>query len=185
MGSIPVRVTNEKPLPRGAVFSLVFRFGERSPQIALKGSFALGIQRAICAERSSDFDIPYGSHPSRRLGMESTRLSRCMESRLCRVWHHGCAVISSHALACILLRLDDIQHCVLVIYNSCGIDDMQGFALIDERRDMHIPCTGHIQAVRAFCLKTTNALQADPQGVFLISFLFCCAYQPIKDLPVA
>ena len=28
------------------------------------------------------------------------------------------------------LRLDDIPFCERMIYNSCGIDDMQGFALI-------------------------------------------------------
>ena len=28
------------------------------------------------------------------------------------------------------MRLDEMQHCVLMICNSCGIDDIQGFALI-------------------------------------------------------
>jgi len=32
--------------------------------------------------------------------------------------------VSHHEIACISLRLDDIQHFVLVIYNSYGIDDM-------------------------------------------------------------
>ncbi len=35
--------------------------------------------------------------------------------------------VSHHALAWIYLRLDDIQHFVLVICNSCGIDDIHGF----------------------------------------------------------
>ena len=38
--------------------------------------------------------------------------------------------VSHHAPACILLRLDEMQHCVLMICNSDGIDDIQGFALI-------------------------------------------------------
>ena len=38
--------------------------------------------------------------------------------------------VSHHALACIYLRLDDIQHFVLVICNSCGIDDIHGYAVI-------------------------------------------------------
>ena len=38
--------------------------------------------------------------------------------------------VSHHALACIYLRLDDIQHFVLVICNSCGIDNMQDFVLM-------------------------------------------------------
>ena len=32
------------------------------------------------------------------------------------------ALVSHHAPACILLRLDYIQHFVLIICNSCGID---------------------------------------------------------------
>ena len=48
------------------------------------------------------------------------------------VYHQGrqSALVSHHALACISLRLDDIQHFVLMICNSCGIDDIQGCALI-------------------------------------------------------
>ena len=38
--------------------------------------------------------------------------------------------VSHHASACISLRLDDIQHNVLMICNSYGIDDIQGVALI-------------------------------------------------------
>jgi len=39
--------------------------------------------------------------------------------------------VSHHALACIYLRFDDIQTFVLMIYNSCGIDDIHG-----SRRDL-------------------------------------------------
>ena len=54
------------------------------------------------------------------------------------VYHHDAVVyiispfgaVSHHASACIPLRLDEMQHCVLMICNSCGIDDIQGFALI-------------------------------------------------------
>ena len=38
---------------------------------------------------------------------------------------------SHHALACILLRLDDIQNFVLMICNSFGIDDIHGFAVMN------------------------------------------------------
>ena len=38
--------------------------------------------------------------------------------------------VSHHASACISLRLDEMQHFVLMIYNSFVIDDIQGFALI-------------------------------------------------------
>ena len=51
-------------------------------------------------------------------------------------YHHDAVVyiispfgaVSHHASACISLRLDEMQHCVLMICNSCGIDDIQGFA---------------------------------------------------------
>ena len=38
--------------------------------------------------------------------------------------------VSHHAPACILLRLDEMQHFVLMICNSFEIDEIQGFALI-------------------------------------------------------
>ena len=38
--------------------------------------------------------------------------------------------VSHHALACIYLRLDDIQHFVLMICNSYGIDDIHAFGVI-------------------------------------------------------
>jgi hypothetical protein len=61
-------------------------------------------------------------------------------------YHHDAVVdiispfraVSHHAPACILLLLDDIQHFVLMIYkayalmiyNSFGIDDIHGFAVM-------------------------------------------------------
>ena len=51
------------------------------------------------------------------------------------VYHHAIACISSPKAYIISRRLyffrnDDIQHFVLMIYNSFGIDDIQGFALM-------------------------------------------------------
>ena len=50
-------------------------------------------------------------------------------------YHHAIACISSPKAYIISRRLyffrnDDIQHFVLMIYNSFGIDDIQGFALM-------------------------------------------------------
>ena len=59
-------------------------------------------------------------YPSRRLGISSDA-SRYIIS--------PCRAVSHHALACIFLRLDDIQHFVLVICNFCEIDDIQGLRL--------------------------------------------------------
>ena len=59
-------------------------------------------------------------YPSRRLGISSRRSRGYHQS----LW--GC--ISSR-LACMDLRLDDIQYFVSVICNSFGIDDIQGFRL--------------------------------------------------------
>ena len=63
-------------------------------------------------------------YPSRRLGISSTHEVRRISSRAAR---RPC--ISSRA-SVHFLRLDDIQHFVLMICNSYGIDDIQGFALI-------------------------------------------------------
>ena len=51
------------------------------------------------------------------------------------VYHQGrlAALVSHHAPACILLRLDDIQHFVLMICNSFGIDDIHAFGVIGTR----------------------------------------------------
>ena len=62
------------------------------------------------------------SYPSRRLGISSPHKARCISSALRAVCHH--------VSACIYLRLDEIQHCVLMIYrnklrmiyNSCAVD---------------------------------------------------------------
>ena len=44
-------------------------------------------------------------------------------------------VVSHHASACIFLRFDDIQHYVLMICNSFGIDDIHAL-----RRDFMVSC---------------------------------------------
>ena len=53
----------------------------------------------------------------------------------CGAYHQGrkAALVSHHAPACILLRLDDIQHSVLMICNSFGIDDIHAFGVIETR----------------------------------------------------
>ena len=47
----------------------------------------------------------------------------------CGVYHQGrfVALVSHHAPACISLRLDDMQHFVLMICNSFGIDDIHAY----------------------------------------------------------
>ena len=51
------------------------------------------------------------------------------------LYHQGrqTALVSHHAPACILLRLDDIQHFALMICNSCGIDYIHAFGVIGMR----------------------------------------------------
>jgi hypothetical protein len=53
------------------------------------------------------------------------------------VYHQGrhAVLVSHHASACIFLRLDDIQHYVLMICNSFGIDDIHAL-----RRDFMASC---------------------------------------------
>ena len=62
-------------------------------------------------------------YPSRRLGISSPHKVRCISSAPL-----GLYLITRQRV--FFLRLDEMQHCVLMICNSCGIDDMQGFALI-------------------------------------------------------
>ena len=59
-------------------------------------------------------------YPSRRLGISSPHEVWWISSALWAVYHHR---------RCIPLRLDDIQNFVLMICNSFGIDDMQGYRL--------------------------------------------------------
>ena len=97
----------------------------------------------------AQLDRAFGYEPKGR-GFESLRAHQ-KRSNFCKTkvtsffiqaaglaYHHDAVVyiispfgaVSHHASACILLRLDEMQHCVLMICNSFGIDDIQGFALI-------------------------------------------------------
>ena len=75
------------------------------------------------------------------------------------VYHHDAVVyiispfgaVSHHASACIPLRLDEMQHCVLMICNSCGIDDIQGFALICSRKSSIILLKGVVICRKIIC----------------------------------
>ena len=77
-------------------------------------------------------------YPSRRLGIDARRLAipslRSLHRRAKRGAYHqplwGC--ISSRASG-ILLRLDEIQHSVLMICNSFGIDDIHAYGVIGTR----------------------------------------------------
>ena len=62
-------------------------------------------------------------YPSRRLGISSPREAWCISSAPL-----GLYLITRQRASC--LRLDDIQHFVLVICNSFGIDDIHGYAVI-------------------------------------------------------
>jgi hypothetical protein len=75
----------------------------------------------------------------------------------CGAYHQGrqADLVSHHASACISLRLDEIQHFVLMIYrnrlrmicNSYGIDDIQGFALTCLRKSSIILLEGVVLSV--------------------------------------
>ena len=52
-----------------------------------------------------------------------------------RASHHRRCI--SSAAGCISFRNDDIQNFVLMICNSCGIDDIHGFAVIYARVRIH------------------------------------------------
>ena len=62
-------------------------------------------------------------YPSRRLGISSPHKVRCISSA-------PLGLYLTTRQRVFFLRPDEMQHCVLMIYNSFGIDDIQGFALI-------------------------------------------------------
>ena len=67
---------------------------------------------------------------------QATSLRLGISSRRSRVYHQGrqAALVSHHALACILLRLDDIQCFALVIYRNKLRMIYKAFALIYLRK---------------------------------------------------
>ena len=76
-------------------------------------------------EKSKSQDLLF-SYPSRRLGISSPREVRCISSAPL-----GLYLITRQRASC--LRLDDIQHFVLMICNSYGIDDIHAFGVIEAR----------------------------------------------------
>ena len=102
-GSVPER-------PKGAdCKSVVSDFGGPNPPAPTK--------------KFDKFRLVEFFYPSRRLGISSPREAWCISSA-------PFGAVSHHALACIYLRLDDIQNFVLMICNSCGIDDKHAFGVI-------------------------------------------------------
>ena len=67
--------------------------------------------------------------------------------------------VSHHAPACILLRLDEMQHFVLMICNSFGIDDIQCFALIYFWKSSIILLKGVVICKKTICLYIQSKLQ--------------------------
>ena len=67
--------------------------------------------RSLLPKKFDKFRLVEFFYPSRRLGISSRRS---------RGYHQGrqAALVSHHAPACILLRLDDIQNFVLMIYRN-------------------------------------------------------------------
>ena len=105
-----------------------------------------------------------GSNPSGRAKKEVTFVYQKLLLFLSKpqAWHiiaaqravyiiSPCGAGSHHAPACICLRLDDIQHFVLVICNSLGIDDIQGFALICLHKSDIILSKGVVICLKTIC----------------------------------
>ena len=79
-----------------------------------------------------------------------------------RASHHRRCI--SSAAGCISFRNDDIQNFVLMICNSCGIDDIHGF-----RRDL---CEGSNSYVncRKYLFRSPCQNKKTPNGVFLFCY---------------
>ena len=90
----------------------------RCTQVGRRGAPAKGVGRETGAvvrihsspPKKSENNVLGFFYPSRRLGISLTHGVRRISSAL---W-----AVSHHALACILLRLDDIQNFVLMIYRN-------------------------------------------------------------------
>ncbi len=85
--------------------------------------YFMKVQVLLPAPKKNEAIASFFFYPSRRLGISSRRS---------REYHQGrrAALVSHHAIACIFLRLDEIQHFVLMICNSYGIDDIHAFGVI-------------------------------------------------------
>ena len=109
----------------GAAVEKIEEMGRRAPKIFSGTARGVAKQLQIPPSAPTKKELlstksSFFVYPSRRLGISSDA-SRYIIS--------PCRAVSHHALACIFLRLDDIQHFVLVICNFCEIDDIQGLRL--------------------------------------------------------
>ena len=77
------------------------------------------------SQKSENFVLGF-FYPSRRLGISSA-------ARRYIIKGGNAALVYHHAIACIFLRLDDIQCFALMICNSYGIDDIHAFGVIGMR----------------------------------------------------
>ena len=85
----------------------------------------VGPNPAIPAKKSENLGLGF-FYPSRRLGISSA-------ARRYIIKGGNAALVYHHAIACIFLRLDDIQCFALMICNSYGIDDIHAFGVIGMR----------------------------------------------------
>ena len=86
----------------------------------------VGPNPAIPAKKSENLVLGF-FYPSRRLGISSA-------ARRYIIKGGNAALVYHHAIACIFLRLDDIQCFALMICNSYGIDDIHAYGVIEMRR---------------------------------------------------
>ena len=91
-------------------------------------------------------------YPSRRLGISSPRVVRCISSAPLGLY----IITRQRAFP---LRLDEMQHCVLMIYRRQAADDIQGFALICFRGSCIILLKGVFLCLRIIYWYILNSLQ--------------------------
>ena len=110
-----------------------------APRTSLSvGAFAGENQKTNCPRRRSRQEVFGQGFDSPRVHQKSTGFDLSIFYPLRKQWYiitrkrasHHRRCISS-AAGCIPIRNDDIQYFVLMICNSCGIDDIHGF-----RRDL-------------------------------------------------
>ena len=132
---------------------------ERFKELVLKTSDSernLGFESLTLRQKRSNFCLPKVTS----FFIQAAGLAYHCRTK-CGAYHQGrqADLVSHHASACISLRLDEIQHFVLMIYrnklrmicNPYGIVDIQGFALICSQKSSIFLLKGVVVCRKIIC----------------------------------
>ena len=121
----------------------------------LVSSLACGFKSRHPHQKSTGFDLSI-FYPLRKQWYIITRK---------RASHHRRCI--SSAAGCISFRNDDIQNFVLMICNSCGIDDIHGF-----RRDLCKSSNSYSIMPKIFFYPSRSRGSRSPTVLFILQYAF-------------